>query len=436
LALVSFSLKHKRRWLVIGMLFSLSVLNYFDRQILSVLSPTLRRELGFGPAEYSYIVTAFLAAYTIGQGFSGRIIDSLGVKLGAVISVGFWSFMGMLHAFARGWAVLAVLRFLLGLGESFGTPSGLKVISEWVPRRERALSTAIFSNGYLWGAILAPPIASFVALQLGWRWAFLIAGASGAIWIAVWWRFYDSPERQRTITAAEREFILRERDSHAQPAPFPISTLLTQPLFQGILVARLLTDPLPYFFQFWMPEYLQSNRGFTLAMLGLLGWIPFFAADVGGPGGGALSDWLVRRGWTTRKARFRVMLGAACVMPLAAVAVRTGSVALSLGLMAALLGAHSCWITNLLTMSSEAYPRGQVATVIGLTGMAGGVGGMIANLVTGQVLGRVGYVPVFTALAFLHLTAWLFLRWSVRRQDASLRFQIYERPQNEHSHVS
>ncbi|NDD62500.1 MAG: MFS transporter [Acidobacteria bacterium] len=415
------SLRDRQRWLIVALLFALSVVNYLDRQTLSVLAPTLRETLGFGTIEYSYIVAAFLAAYTIGFAVAGRVIDRVGVRVGIALALAFWSVAGMLHAtaaIAGGWVMLAVCRFLLGLGESFNVPGGVKALSEWTPTRERGLSTAIFSNGFMVGAIIAPPLVSLLALRFGWQWAFLVTGLLGFIVLAVWWRFYDSPERHPRLSGTERTYILTGREA-AQPGE-PVSwwQTLRSPTCYSLLIARLLTDPLPYFFTFWLPEYLKSSRGFTLAMIGALGWIPFLAADVGGPGGGALSDWLVRRGLTPLQARRRAMLLAACVMPLSAIAVRTDSTGVSLALIALLLAAHSCWITNLLAASSEMVPRSRVATVVGLAGMGGSIGGVISNLLTGRVIASYGYVPVFTSLAFFHLTAFGFLAFILQRQQA------------------
>jgi len=418
---LSFRLTEHRRWLIVALLFCLSVINYLDRQTLSVLAPTLRGEMGFTTVEYSYIVTSFMVAYTIGYLFCGRALDRIGVKIGIALAIGFWSLAGMLHAAAAGWFGLAVCRFLLGLGESFNAPGGAKAIGEWIPRRERGLSMAIFSNGNIWGAIIAPPMVSFAALTFGWQWGFLTTGAVGLLWLAVWLWFYDSPEKHRAISPDERAYILQERGAEEAPAQSSMLQLLKHPSCCGMFFARLLTDPLPFFFTFWMPEYLSNNRGFTLALIGALGWIPFLAADVGGPGGGALSDWLVRRGWQPQAARLRVMLGAALMMPLSALAVRTGSAGLSLAIIALLLASHSCWIVNLLTASSEAFPRSQVGAVVALSSMGGSIGGIISNLLTGQVIAAYGYVPVFTALALLHPAAYVILNLALRNNRLGRR---------------
>ena len=409
-------LRTHQRWLVVALLFLVAMVNNLDRQALSVLAGTLKKELGFGNVEYSYIGSTFIAAYALGYLFCGRVIDRWGVKLALAAALAFWSLAGMLHAAAAGWFTLCVCRFLLGLGESFNSPAGVKAISEWIPLRERALSMAVFSNGNIFGAILAPPVVGFLAIQFGWQWGFIGTGVAGFALLALWWRFYEHPERHRGITDGERTYI-REQLATAAPAAPPQSmwSLLRHPLCLGFFVARFLTDSTTYFFSFWLPDYLQHSRGFSLAMLGLVGWIPFLAADVGGPGGGALSDWLVRRGWKSRRARLTMMAVAAGIMPLAGVAVRIETTWIALALIALLLAAQSCWMANQLTLISESVTRENVGTLLALTAFGGSLGGILSNLATGRVLDAYGYVTVFTALGALHVSAFVVLLWSLQR---------------------
>jgi MFS family permease len=504
----SFFLSH-RRWGVVLLLFLTAMVNNLDRQTLSVLAPTLKERLGFGAVEYSYVVTAFLAAYTLGYTFCGQVLDRTGVKRALMFALAFWSLAGMAHALAAGWLALAVCRFLLGLGESFNSPAGVKAIAEWIPRRERGLCMAVFSNGNILGAVIAPPLVSFLAVKLGWQWAFLVTGAAGLLLLAAWGRFYHAPESHPRLTEEERALILTGRTAGVPPAPRPARSpfvvpasaglghasacpppaqagiadpecatppasfhhtsrgvvntapagcghafhtsgsvepcpaaagaadapghichtsesvtkpsmlgLLKNPLCAGFFLCRLLTDPITYFFAFWLPDYLQTARGFSLAMIGLVGWLPFLASDIGGPGGGALSDWLVRRGWASRRARLALMASAACLMPLAALAVRTGSPWLALGLIALLLGAQSCWMANQLTLISESVPHSRSATLLALSAIGGSVGGMASTLLAGRVIAAAGYVPVFTALGFAHLSALLVLLGAIRLNRA------------------
>ncbi|HVU32843.1 MAG TPA: MFS transporter [Opitutaceae bacterium] len=418
-ALGSFLREH-RRWGVVALLFAVAAVNNLDRQTLSVLAGTLKPALRFGDVQYSYVVTAFLAAYGLGYVFCGALIDRWGVKRSLALALGFWSLAAIAHAMVTGWTALAAMRFLLGLGESFNSPAGVKAIAEWIPPRERGLSMAVFSNGNILGAIIAPPLVASVALRWGWPWSFVVTGSAGLVLLGVWWRFYDAPERSARLSAAERDY-LRAHGAGAAPAAPAASAwaLLRHPLCLGFFVARFLTDPTSYFFSFWLPDYLQHSRGFSLAMLGLVGWLPLLASDLGGPGGGALSDFLVRRGMEPRRSRLWVMTGAALLMPLALVAVRTPSVWLAVALIAMLLAAQSAWMANQLALIAESIPRERIGTLLALTAVGGTLGGIASTLVTGRLLGAYGYVPVFSVLGCLHLTALAVLLVSRRRSAAA-----------------
>ena len=425
------------RWGVVALLFFTALLNNLDRMVLSVLAPTLKESLSFGDVEYSYVVAAFLAAYALGYTFCGKVLDRVGVKLGMMGALVFWSVAAMGHAAAVGWLSLAAFRFLLGLGESFNSPGGVKAIAEWIPRRERGLCMAVFSNGNVLGSIIAPPLVAFLSLHLGWRWAFGITGGLGLVLWAVWRHVYHSPENHPRLTEEERAVIEADRAGGSQlvataaetAAPHadaqqrvpPVSpdaqqrvppglfALLRQPKCAGFFVARLLTDPIVYFFTFWLFSYLKTERHFTMAMIGAVGWIPFLASDIGGPGGGALSDWLVRRGWQPRRARLALMLFAACVMPVSILAVLTPNAWLSIACIALILGSQSCWMANQLTLISESVPRTHAASLLALSALGGSIGGIAANLLAGRAIHAAGYVPVFCALGFCHLTAFAVL---------------------------
>ena len=418
-------LKTHLRWGVVVLLFFTAMLNNLDRMVLSVLAPTLKESLDFGDVEYSYVVAAFLAAYAVGYTFCGKVLDRVGVKIGLMGALVFWSFAGMGHAAAVGWLSLAAFRFLLGLGESFNSPGGVKAIAEWIPRRERGLCMAVFSNGNVLGSILAPPLVAFLSIRYGWRCAFLVTGGLGFLLFFVWHRVYHSPERHPRLTAEERELIVADQQDAARdkgvlaskdPGKVSMLSLFRQPACVGFFVARLLTDPITYFFAFWLPSYLKAERGFSIAMIGAIAWIPFLASDVGGPGGGAMSDWLIRRGWAPRKARFALMFFAALCMPAAIVAVFSPMAWVSIACIAVVLGAQSCWMANQLTLISESVPRTHAASLLALSAMGGSIGGIAANLLAGRVIAAAGYVPVFCVIAFCHLTAFCILLATSRSQ--------------------
>jgi len=412
------------RWWIVALLFLFALVNGLDRQTLSVLAPTLEQTLHFSPAQYSYAVSAFLAAYTLGYFFSGNLIDRWGVKLSLACALTFWSLAAGAHALINGWVGLAICRFALGLGESFNLPGGIKALSEWTPPSERALSTAIFSNGNVIGAVLAPVAVSWLALHFGWRWSFVGIALVGFVLLAVWWLNYASPHRHPRVGEAERDFLAANHPPLVSPAGgvqsgnlLPNRALLRHPLCIAFILSRLLTDPISYFLSFWVPDYLGRGRGFTLALLGLVGWLPYLAGEVGGPGGGALSDFLVRRGWKPSRARFRMMLVAACLMPLGCCATLTRSDGVALGILALLFAAQTCWMGNQLALISESFPRQQTGRVIAWSSIGGGVGGMINTLWIGAILQHHGYALVFAAMGALPALAYLILKFARRRLE-------------------
>lgn len=409
--------------MLVILLACFSVSNYVNRQALSVLAPTLRLELGITTQQYSYVISTFLAAYAIGFSISGRVLDRVGVKIGLAIALGAWSVIGIGHAAIVGWISLAAARFMLGIAQSGNSPGGMKTLSEWIPPRERGLCSAVFSNANSLGSVLAPPIVAGITLWLGWRWAFLIVGASGFVLLTVWWLVYDKPETHPKLTEAERTHILQNRPAAASPqAEKPVSywALLRDRRCLGVAVIPFLTDPFAYFMAFWLIDYFQTVRGFSLQMIALLGWIPYLASPLfGGPVGGAVSDWLVRRGVEPVRARMRMMFVAACFMPLALVAVRTEHSWLAVATVTLLVAANSCWSVNRLTLSSELVPRSRVASLVSLGGITGALGGILAMLLAGRLISTVGYVPVFTGLGFLHLTAFAVLYTLQRGRTAA-----------------
>jgi ACS family hexuronate transporter-like MFS transporter len=410
-----------KRWLIVVMLFFLSTINYLDRQSLSVLAPTLREQLSFSVEQYSYIVSAFLVAYTTGYLFCGRVLDRLGTRGGISIAISLWSAAACLHALARSWTHFAGFRFLLGLGESFNAPGGAKAIREWIPQKERALCMAVFSTGNIFGAIIAPPVVSLLALKFDWRLAFLVTGLVGFIWLFFWLKIYRSPDRDLSLAPAERQLILSDQNNtDASTSTASFWAVLGHPLTLAFILARLLTDSVPFFFSFWLPDYLRQNHNFGLAQIGMFAWIPYLAADLGGITGGASSDFLVRRGWRAADARRRILLVAACLTPAALVAVHVSSAIVSLVCIGLVLAAHSAWITNLLTLMTESMPPHFTGQLVALSGVGGSIGGIISNLATGKLVATFGYVPVFTLLSFVHSMAFIILCVLSRRAHKSL----------------
>jgi ACS family hexuronate transporter-like MFS transporter len=414
-------LRERRRWFIAGLLFFISTIAFLDRQTLSVLEKTLEGILGFSSSEYSYIVTGFLIATGIGYLFAGRIIDRFGVRRSFAVALGAWSVAAIAHSLARGWISLLLLRVMLGLGESFYTPAAARVLRDWIPTRERGVCWAVFSTGNFVGAMIAPPLVAWLALRYHWQFSFVATGASGFVLLAAWLWLYHSPEQHPWLSAAERSTILNGRGSAVAAAQrLPTLQLLTQPAVTGFFLTRLLTDPFTFFFLFWLPAYLQTSRGFTLGKTGMMAWIPYLGADLGALTGGFFSDWLVRRGVDPRRARRRILLLVACLTPLTLVAVRVGSVPIALALIVLVMFLQASWNTNLTTLIIESTAPQQVASVVALTLIGGTVGGSVSTLLTGHVIKVFGYVPVFTALGFTHLTAYAIMSAGLRRADATV----------------
>jgi MFS family permease len=269
------------RWYIAILLCLSTELNYLDRQTLSVLASTIQKDLGLDRQQYSYVTSAFLATYMVMYAVGGRIVDRLGTRRGLMLFASSWSVVNMLHGLARSLPQLAFFRALLGVTEAANIPAGVKAVSEWFPLRERALAVGIFNAGTAIGGAAAVPIVGTLALHLGWRSAFVVTGALGLLWVAAWAYFYDAPARHRRLGEAERLLIAAGRPTEPAPRPTPVRALLSMRETWGCIVARVLTDPISYFLNFWVPQYLQDERGFSLAAMVKVGWIPFAALALG-----------------------------------------------------------------------------------------------------------------------------------------------------------
>ncbi len=396
------------RWYIAGLLCLSSELNYLDRQTLSVLAATIQADLHLTDVDYSRITSAFLVSYTIMYAVSGKLVDVLGTRRSFLIFVSSWSVANMLHGFARSASQLAFFRFLLGAAEPANFPGGVKAVSEWFPMRERALAVGIFNAGTALGGALAVPIVSFIALQWGWRWAFVGTGSLGFVWVAVWAAFYRLPQDHPRITAEERELILSDSASEPAPTVVPVSRLLGMREAWGCILARVLTDPVSYFLNFWIPKYLQSERGFSLADIGRYGWIPFAALTAGNIFSGAMPRWLVSRGWPLDRARKATMLAVSLAMPvLCFLVTRVEGPVLALGVMSALFFGHAAW--GNIILPAEVFPRHVVGTVSGLGGALGGVSGIITQLAIGWVVMNLSFAPLFAAMSMTYLVAFVLV---------------------------
>lgn len=404
------------RWYIAVLLCLSTELNYLDRQTLSVLATTIQRELSLTSSDYARITSAFLFSYTIMYAVGGRLIDYLGTRRGLLIFVSGWSVANMLHAFARTAGQLTFFRALLGLTEAANIPAGVKAVSEWFPMRERALAVGIFNAGTAIGAAVAAPLVSFVALGWGWRAAFVVTGAVGFFWIAAWAVFYRLPADHPRLGLDEKRLIMGAAPERAidetRPEKVPLGRLLRMRETWGCVAARVLTDPISYFLSFWVPKYLQDERGFGLAEIGKYAWIPFVALALGNLAAGAIPRFLISRGFALDRARKSTMLAVSCAMPaLCLLVTRVPSPALAIALVALVMFGHAAWGNVILP--AEVFPKAVVGTVTGLGGALGGLTGALTQLGIGWTVKQFGFAPLFAICSVLYFIAYLLVAYLV-----------------------
>ena len=408
------------RWLIIGMVFFATLINYIDRLTISVLAPLIVKDLQLSNTEFGGIATWFLLAYTISQSLSGKLYDRIGIKKGFTISIVIWSVAAMAHALATGLRSLSFFRFILGLGEAGNWPGAAKTVAEWFPARQRAFGMAIFNSGAAIGSIVAPPVIVGLTAYFGnWQDTFLVTGALGFVWLIFWWLIYDSPEKHKWLT--RKEYVLIRADDDAkEPIPAPEAAvggefqqtvrqeksvgwfeLLTFRQTWGIVLARFLVDPVWWLYITWLPLFLNQVHGFDLKQIGLFAWVPYVAADAGSLFGGWLSGFLIGRGWSVNSARKAVIAFAACLMPAGILAAFTPDSMTALALIGVVLFGFQVWINNVQTLPSDFFPKTAVGSVAGLGGTGAGIGSMIFIFTTGWVVDNFSYTPILVAAGML-----------------------------------
>ena len=392
------------RWTICALLFAATTINYIDRQVLGILAPDLQRQIGWNELQYGYIVSAFQAAYALGLAFAGRLMDKLGTRTGYAIAVAVWSVAAMSHGLANSAVSFGAARFGLGLGESGNFPAAIKTVAEWFPKCERALATGIFNSGTNIGAIIAPLVVPWIAIHLGWRWAFVLTGAIGFVWVITWLRLYAAPEVHPSVSMRELDHILSDREPRVSQVSW--RTLLGFRQTWAVMIGKFMTDPIWWFYLFWLPKFLHDRYGLTLSTVGPPLVTIYLVSDVGSIAGGWLSSSLIGRGWSINAGRKTAMLVCAlAVTPIAAVAGARGlwqAVAL-IGLAAA---AHQGFSANMFTLASDMFPRSAVGSMVGLAGTAGAIGGLLIATFVGLLLQLTGsYVAVFIMAASSYLIA-------------------------------
>ena len=391
------------------MLFFAASINYMDRQVLGLLAPTLQHSIGWTEAQYGYIVGAFQAAYAIGLVVAGRMVDRLGSRIGYAIIMAFWSLASVAHALAGSALGFGVARFFLGLGESGSFPAAIKTTAEWFPQRERSLATGIFNSGVNVGAIFAPLFIPWITLKFGWRSAFLSTGIFGAIWIVWWLARYYSPDHHPSVSPAELRHI--QEDPAEAVEQIPWKTLLAYRQTWAFAAAKFLTDPIWYFYLYWLPKFFDSRYHLGLSQIGLPVIVVYNMSAVGSIGGGWLPTPFRKTGMSMAKARISAMFVCACLILPIFLSSRLSSLWSAVGILGLATAAHQGWSANLFTTASDMFPRSSVATVVGIGGMAGSLGAVLFSLSTGWVLQSYhSYTPLFSIAATSYLAGLLLLQ--------------------------
>jgi ACS family hexuronate transporter-like MFS transporter len=403
------------RWYIAAMLFAATVINYIDRQTLSIVAPVLTKELHISPLEYSYILQAFLIAYTLMYLGSGFLVDRWGTRISLALFMAWWSVSNMLHTFARTAAQLGFFRLLLGVGEPGAFIGSFKAISEWYPPKEKAVVNGLVNAGASVGAIIAAPLVVWIMVHYGWRAAFVITGLFGVFWIVPWLWLYRLPEKHPHLSTGEQAYIAAASESVLESSPSLKKTeLLRLPQTWGLLLARFISEPVWWFYLFWMPKYLVDQRGFSIVEMGMFAWMPYLCADLGSIVGGLLSGFLIKRGWSVVQARRQVMLPFALLMPLSVVIAYTPSRSLAVVVICIVTFSHMAWKTNLMTINNDIYPVHVVASAAGIIAFGSGVGGTLFTSLTGYVVQHFSYRLIFVIMGFLHPAAYVVIRLLVR----------------------
>lgn len=403
-------------WIIGLLLFLATALNYADRMALAVVSVDVRNEFRLSPQDYSDILALFFLAYSIMYAGSGYIVDRLGTRLGFAVFILGWSVSQMLHAFAAGKWSLAAYRFLLGLSEPGNWPAAAKAVQEWFPPAQRALGVGVFNAGSSAGSVLAPPLVASITAVYGWRAAFLVTGAMGLLWLAVWLILYAPPRENRWLSADEYARMKDKLPPAEEAKPASEKALDWKRVIAArgcwtLILARFFTDPVIYFVIFWLPEYLRKERGFNLVEVGKYAWVPFVFGGMGYIAGGWLSGKLIHAGWPLPRARKLVMALGAAVMPAAILAPFVPSAALAIAATCFVTWGHAFWVSNLQALPTDLFRGREVGTSSGFTGMGGAVGGMLAQLGTGYIVAHFSYTPVFLLAGLMHPMSAVLVYW-------------------------
>ena len=415
------------RWTICSLVFFATTVNYLDRAVISLLKPYLAAAFHWDKvaevANYANIEIAFKVAYSFGLLFAGRFIDRMGTKIGYAIATGLWSIAAVLHALATGTAGFSIARIFLGVTEAGNFPAAIKATAEWFPKKERALATGIFNSGSNIGAILAPLSVPFIAEKLGWQWAFIITGSIGFIWLILWFIYYEVPAQQKRLSKEEYDYIHSDADEQPvaeQTARIGWIKMMNYRQTWAFAIGKFLTDPIWWFYLFWLPDFLKKQYGLQGTQVALPTAMVYIISSFGSIGGGYLPYRFIHSGWSVFKARkTSMLLYAFCVVPIVfAQWLGTMNMWLAVGVIGLAAAAHQAWSANIFTTVSDMFPKSATASVTGFGGMLGGLGGILLSalvqkrmFVYFESINRIqtGYYIMFFICASSYLLAWLIM---------------------------
>ncbi len=400
------------RWTICALLFFATTINYIDRNSLSVLKTTIERQLNWSEADYGWIAFAFTAAYAAFPSIFGRLIDRYGVKTSLAGALVMWSLMSIAHGVVRSVLGFAVVRFLLGAAEAANFPASIKAIAMWFPQKERALATGIFNSGTNVGVMISFAVV-WLAEQFGWQWAFITIGLVGFAWLAFWQWGFDAPDASSRVSAAELAYIRADQPAQEERLRLPWTTLLRYEQIWPFLIAKFLTDPVWWFYLYWLPSYLSKERGRNPLDSAMLLAIIYTGASIGSIAGGWLSGFLIGRGWRVGAARYGAMLGPALLMPFTILAYYTPSFTVCVCLISLATACHQAWSANVFTSSTDLFPSKVSGSVVGLGATTGGIGGMLMTLVAAMTIQWTGNQQlIFVWAGLMHpLSLLIFWFW-------------------------
>jgi MFS transporter, ACS family, hexuronate transporter len=418
------------RWRICALLFFATTINYLDRQVISLLKDDYFEPLfGWTETDYSFLVICFQVSYALGMLGAGWLIDKIGTKFGYAVSIVLWSIAAMLHALAKGIPGFAAARAFLGISEAGNFPSAIKTVAEWFPKKERALATGIFNSGSNIGAIIAPLSVPLIAIHFGWEWAFIATGLTGFIWLYFWFRYYEIPKRQQKLSTEELQFIQSDQpnETSANATPVRWLSLLTYRQTWAFIIGKFLTDPIWWFYLFWLPSFLNKEYGLQKTELALPVALVYLLASIGSIGGGWLSGHFMSRGYDAHSARKKAMFIFALMSLPVITAQAAGSITLwfAVTIIGIAAAGHQAWSANLYSISSDVFPKKVIASIVGIGSMAGAVGGIIIAQTAGRLLdyfkaqGAIesGYYIMFIICGSAYLLAWLLMNQLIRKNE-------------------